>query len=48
MDTLSGQSCGVYFGTNGGHLFASRDAGDSWQMAAGFLPPISSVLALTT
>jgi hypothetical protein len=38
----------VYFGTNGGHLFASSDSGDNWQMAAGFLPPISSVLALTT
>jgi len=48
MDTLPGPSCGVYFGTNGGHLFASSDAGDNWQMAAGFLPPIASVLALAT
>lgn len=48
MDTLAGESCGVYFGTNGGHLFASCDAGDNWKMAAGFLPPISSVLALGT
>jgi photosystem II stability/assembly factor-like uncharacterized protein len=48
MDTLPGRSCGVYFGTNGGHLFASRDAGENWQMAAGFLPPVSSVLALTS
>jgi photosystem II stability/assembly factor-like uncharacterized protein len=47
MDTLPTQSYGVYFGTNGGHLFASNDAGDNWQMAAGFLPPISSILALT-
>jgi hypothetical protein len=46
MDTRAGEPCGVYFGTNGGHLFASRDAGDSWQMVAGFLPPISSVLVL--
>jgi photosystem II stability/assembly factor-like uncharacterized protein len=48
MDTLAGDSCGVYFGTNGGHLFASCDAGDNWKMAGGFLPPISSVLALGT
>jgi hypothetical protein len=33
---------------DGGHLFVSRDTGDSWQMAAGFLPLISSVLALAT
>jgi len=48
MDTLPGERCGVYFGTNGGHLFASCDAGDAWQMAAGFLPPVSSVLAVAT
>jgi len=38
--------CGVYFGTSGGHLFASRDGANSWEMVAAFLPPISSVLAL--
>lgn len=48
LDTLASDPCGVYFGTNGGHLFVSRDAGDSWQIAAAFLPPISSVLALGT
>lgn len=48
MDTLPGERCGVYFGTNGGHLFTSCDTGDTWQMAAGFLPPVSSVLAVTT
>lgn len=37
--------CGVYFGTSSGHLFASRDAGDSWEMIAGFLPRILSVEA---
>jgi len=46
--TSAGDPCAVYFGTNGGHLFASCDAGDSWQMAAGFLPPISSVLVVAT
>jgi len=48
MDTRSGEPCGAYFGTNGGHLFASPDGGDNWRLAAGFLPPISSVLALGT
>lgn len=40
------EACGVYFGTSGGHLFASGDGGEHWHMIAGFLPPISSVLAL--
>lgn len=35
--------CGVYVGTTGGHLFYSRDEGDSWQLLAGFLPPVLSV-----
>jgi photosystem II stability/assembly factor-like uncharacterized protein len=34
---------GLYFGTQGGSLFASADAGDSWQEAARLLPPILSV-----
>lgn len=37
--------CGVYVGTNTGQLFASRDAGDSWELVADFLPPIYSVTA---
>lgn len=37
--------CGAYFGTSGGHLFASRDRGASWQLLAGFLPRILSVTA---
>jgi len=40
-DTLD--PCGLYFGTSSGHLFASRDRGDSWEMVAGFLPKILSV-----
>jgi photosystem II stability/assembly factor-like uncharacterized protein len=36
---------GVYFGTSSGHLFASQDGGDSWELIAGFLPRILSVEA---
>jgi photosystem II stability/assembly factor-like uncharacterized protein len=43
-DTLD--PCGVYFGTTSGHLFASRDGGESWEMIAGFLPKILSVTAM--
>jgi photosystem II stability/assembly factor-like uncharacterized protein len=38
--------CGVYVGTNTGQLFASHDRGDTWQLAAGYLPPIYSVTAV--
>ncbi len=37
--------CGVYFGTAGGHVFASNDEGESWRPAAEYLPPIYSVSA---
>jgi photosystem II stability/assembly factor-like uncharacterized protein len=39
------QPAGIYFGTSSGHLFASRDAGESWQLVAGYLPRILSVTA---
>lgn len=42
-DTLD--PCGVYFGTQGGALFASNDSGASWEVAAQHLPPIYSVTA---
>jgi hypothetical protein len=42
-DTLD--ACGVYFGTQGGTVFASNDAGASWDIAAQYLPPIYSVTA---
>lgn len=45
MDSDGLDPCGVYFGTSSGHLFASRDSGDSWEMVAGFLPRILSVSA---
>ncbi|MHC4960316.1 MAG: WD40/YVTN/BNR-like repeat-containing protein [Planctomycetota bacterium] len=37
--------CGVYFGTQGGRVFASADAGASWDLAAEYLPPVYSVTA---
>lgn len=37
---------GVYFGTSGGHLFTSRDRGESWNQIAGYLPKILSVKAM--
>lgn len=45
IDTDGLDPCGVYFGTSSGHLFASRDGGDSWEIIAGFLPCILSVQA---
>ncbi|MCI0519443.1 MAG: exo-alpha-sialidase [Chloroflexi bacterium] len=42
-DTL--EQAGVYAGTNTGQLFYSRDAGDSWNLLADFLPGIQSVEA---
>jgi hypothetical protein len=37
---------GLYFGTSSGHLFASADRGESWQLVAGYLPRILSVTAV--
>jgi hypothetical protein len=45
IDTDGLDRCGVYFGTSSGHLFASRDSGDTWDAIAGFLPRILSVHA---
>lgn len=39
------EPCGLYLGTSSGHLFASRDAGESWEVIAGFLPRILCVTA---
>ncbi|HVB98110.1 MAG TPA: exo-alpha-sialidase, partial [Candidatus Dormibacteraeota bacterium] len=36
-------SCGVYFGTTGGQVYASADAGDSWMAIVRDLPPVFSV-----
>jgi photosystem II stability/assembly factor-like uncharacterized protein len=35
--------CGVYFGTSGGQVYASADAGDSWDPIVRDLPPVVSV-----
>ena len=41
VDTL--ESCGVYFGTTGGQVYASNDAGDSWNAIVHDLPAVLSV-----
>jgi photosystem II stability/assembly factor-like uncharacterized protein len=41
VDTLD--SCGIYFGTTGGQVYASNDSGDSWQAIARDLPSVVSV-----
>ncbi len=46
MTTDRLESAGVYFGTNSGHLYASRDEGESWTCIAEHLPTISSVETL--
>ncbi len=35
--------CGVYFGTSGGQVYASADAGDSWTSIVRDLPGVLSV-----
>jgi hypothetical protein len=45
MTSDDGDPAGVYFGTSSGGLFYTRDAGDSWHLLAGHLPPIYSVSA---
>jgi photosystem II stability/assembly factor-like uncharacterized protein len=41
VDSLD--SCGVYFGTTGGQVYASADAGDSWEPIVRDLPAVLSV-----
>ena len=45
MDADAHKPAGVYFGTGGGQIYYSRDAGDSWQALAEHLPPVYSVSA---
>jgi photosystem II stability/assembly factor-like uncharacterized protein len=45
VDTLD--SCGIYFGTTGGQVYASADAGDSWAPIVRDLPAVLSVEAQT-
>ncbi len=39
--------CGIYFGTTGGQVYASADAGDTWSAAVRDLPPVLSIEAQT-
>ncbi|MDQ1395641.1 MAG: hypothetical protein QOG64_900 [Acidimicrobiaceae bacterium] len=41
VDTLD--TCGIYFGTTGGQVYASADAGDSWAPIVRDLPSVLSV-----
>jgi len=41
VDTLD--DCGIYFGTTGGQVYASSDAGDSWNPIVRDLPAVLSV-----
>ena len=41
VDSLD--ACGVYFGTTGGQVYASADAGDHWAPIVRDLPPVLSV-----
>ncbi len=41
VDTCA--SCGIYFGTSGGQVYASADSGDHWAPIVRDLPPVTSV-----
>jgi uncharacterized protein YajQ (UPF0234 family) len=41
VDSLD--SCGIYFGTTGGQVYASADSGDSWSAIVRDLPAVMSV-----
>jgi len=41
VDSLD--KCGIYFGTTGGQVYASPDAGDNWAPIVRDLPPVLSV-----
>ena len=43
MAVDSMDSCGVYFGTTGGQVYASSDSGDSWNAIVHDLPAVLSV-----
>jgi photosystem II stability/assembly factor-like uncharacterized protein len=45
VDTLD--SCGIYFGTTGGQVYASADSGDSWAPIVHDLPAVLSVTVQT-
>src|SRR5206468_9582323 len=41
VDTLD--KCGIYFGTTGGQVYVSADAGDSWTAIVHDLPGVLSI-----
>ena len=41
VDSL--ETCGIYFGTTGGQVYASANGGDTWVPIARDLPPVLSV-----
>ena len=43
MTTVPLEAAGVYDGTQGGHLLASRDGGDSYHVVFNWLPPVYSL-----
>ena len=43
MSVDSLDSCGIYFGTTGGQVYASSDSGDTWNAIARDLPAVLSV-----
>src|SRR5574341_802801 len=45
VDSLD--SCGVYFGTTGGQVYASADSGDTWSPIVRDLPPVLAVAVQT-
>ncbi len=47
MSVDSLDRCGIYFGTTGGQVYASADAGDTWKPIAEHLPAVLSVEAQT-
>ena len=48
MAVDSMDDCGIYFGTTGGQVYASADAGDSWAPIVRDLPAVLSVEVQTT
>ena len=47
MSVDSLDSCGIYFGTSGGQVYGSADAGNTWSAIVRDLPPVLSVEAQT-
>jgi hypothetical protein len=47
MSADSLEPCGIYFGTTGGQVYGSANAGDNWTAIVRDLPPVLSVEAQT-